>query len=111
MNLADQPDVPTPPVPQAMPPAWPEAGDGRERLVQAGWRVLDGLSLPRVFAGATTAAIAAEAGVTTGSFFHHFPNATAFADASRCTSWNDPSTNPRRWTGSRTRSSTSTWSS
>lgn len=81
MTAADGPDVPTPGAPQASPPPSPDAGDGRERLVQAGWRVVDTLSLPKVFAGATTVAIAEEAGVTTGSFFHHFANATAFADA------------------------------
>ena len=55
--------------------------DPRERLVAAGLRVLDELPLSKAFAGARTAAIAAEAGVTTGSFFHHFANAAEFADA------------------------------
>jgi AcrR family transcriptional regulator len=59
----------------------PPAPDRRERLVRSGWAVLDDLPLVKVVAGATTAAVAAEAGVTTGSFFHHFPNAAAFADA------------------------------
>lgn len=53
----------------------------RARLVAAGLRVLDDLPLPKALAGATTAAVAAQAGVTTGSFFHHFANAAEFADA------------------------------
>ncbi len=53
----------------------------RDRLVAAGLRVLDELPLAKALGGATTAAIAAEAGVTTGSFFHHFANAAEFADA------------------------------
>jgi len=55
--------------------------DPRERLVAAGLRVLDEVPLAKALGGATTAAIAAEAGVTTGSFFHHFANAAEFADA------------------------------
>lgn len=55
--------------------------DPRQRLVEAGIEVLDELPLHKVFAGATTAAIAQRAGVTTGSFFHHFPTAAHFADA------------------------------
>ncbi len=61
-------------------PADPTASPS-ERLVAAGLRVLDELPLPKVLAGATTAAVATEAGVTTGSFFHHFATAAAFADA------------------------------
>ena len=53
----------------------------RERLVAAGLQVYDELPLSKVLAGATTATVAAEAGVTTGSFFHHFANAAEFADA------------------------------
>ena len=34
-----------------------------------------------MYAGLTTKGVAAEAGVTTGSFFHHFPTAADFADA------------------------------
>lgn len=58
-----------------------EPTDTRERLVRAGARVVDELPLPKVFAGATTATVAGAAGVTTGSFFHHFPNAAEFVDA------------------------------
>jgi AcrR family transcriptional regulator len=53
----------------------------RERLVLAGRQLVDELSLPKLFAGATTAQVARRAGVTTGSFFHHFPNHAAFVDA------------------------------
>ncbi len=53
----------------------------RDRLVAAGLQVHDDLPLSKVLAGATTAAIAARAGVTTGSFFHHFANSAEFADA------------------------------
>lgn len=52
----------------------------REQLVDAGWSVLGRLDLHKVFGGASAAAVAAEAGVTTGSFFHHFPNAAVFGD-------------------------------
>jgi len=50
-------------------------------LVTAGWKVIDGLPLERALGGFTTASVAAAAGVTTGSFFHHFPSAASFADA------------------------------
>ena len=55
--------------------------DPRARLVRAGLEVIDELPLPKVLAGATTAAVAERAGVTTGSFFHHFRSAAEFADA------------------------------
>lgn len=64
MNTTDQPSTPT-----------------YDRLVSAGIRVNDELPLPKVFAGATSAKVAEAAEVTTGSFFHHFANAAAFADA------------------------------
>lgn len=53
----------------------------RDRLIDAGTQVLDELPLAKVIAGATTAKIAEAAGVTTGSYFHHFDTAAAFADA------------------------------
>ncbi|MFN7150865.1 MAG: TetR/AcrR family transcriptional regulator, partial [Microthrixaceae bacterium] len=53
----------------------------RTRLIDAGARVLDELPLAKVIAGATTARIAEAAGVTTGSYFHHFASAAEFADA------------------------------
>lgn len=53
----------------------------REKLIDAGWRSGDSASLERVFPGATVAQVSAQAGVTTGSFFHHFPNAESFANA------------------------------
>lgn len=53
----------------------------RQRLIDAGWRSGDSVDLERVFPGATAASVSAEAGVTTGSFFHHFPNAQSFANA------------------------------
>ncbi len=55
--------------------------DPRARLVDAGLDLIDQLPLPAVFAGATTAKVAAAAGVTTGSFFHHFANRADFVDA------------------------------
>jgi len=57
------------------------ASEGAARLVEAGWQVIDDLPLARSFAGATSAQVATAAGVTTGSFFHHFANASEFADA------------------------------
>ena len=59
----------------------PTAQDPRARLVQAGLELVDELPLPKVFAGATTAKVAAAAGVTTGSFFHHFASHAEFVDA------------------------------
>lgn len=53
----------------------------RQRLIEAGWRAGDRVELDRVFPGATAAQVSADAGVTTGSFFHHFPNAMSFANA------------------------------
>lgn len=53
----------------------------RQRLIDAGWRSGDSVELERVFPGATAAQVSAQAGVTTGSFFHHFPNAESFANA------------------------------
>lgn len=53
----------------------------QQRLIEAGWRAVDQAELGKAFCGATTAKVSAIAGVTTGSFFHHFPNAEAFARA------------------------------
>lgn len=53
----------------------------RARLVAAGTGLLDDLPLERLLAGVPTAAVARAAGVTTGSFFHHFPTAADFARA------------------------------
>jgi AcrR family transcriptional regulator len=53
----------------------------RDRLVRAARDLADELPLDRLYAGVTTAAVAERAGVTTGSFFHHFRNAEQFADA------------------------------
>jgi len=68
----------------ATPPA-PTDGDGRpdrrQELLDAAWEVVDDLPLSKVFAGATAAAVSDRAGVTTGSFFHHFANSTEFAEA------------------------------
>lgn len=55
--------------------------DPRERLIRAGLAVQDELPLSKIFAGVTTAKVAEVAGVTTGSFFHHFRNQSEFADA------------------------------
>lgn len=53
----------------------------RDALIRAALELNDDLPLERIFAGVTTASAAQRAGVTTGSFFHHFRNATDFADA------------------------------
>ena len=53
----------------------------RDRLVRAGQLELLDLPLHKALAGFTTARVAGRAGVTTGSFFHHFANAKEFADA------------------------------
>lgn len=55
--------------------------DTREALIRSGLELNDELPLERIFAGITTAAVAARAGVTTGSFFHHFRNASEYAAA------------------------------
>lgn len=55
--------------------------DTRRDLIRAGLALNDELPLERIFAGVTTAAVAARAGVTTGSFFHHFRSASDFAAA------------------------------
>lgn len=53
----------------------------RDELINSGWQLFHALPLSGVFAGLTSSKVAAQAEVTTGSFFHHFPNAAAFADA------------------------------
>jgi AcrR family transcriptional regulator len=53
----------------------------RERLVRAALLELADQPLHKSLGGLTTAQVAGRAGVTTGSFFHHFANATEFADA------------------------------
>jgi AcrR family transcriptional regulator len=53
----------------------------REDLIRAGLELADALPLDKLYAGVTTAATAERAGVTTGSFFHHFRTAEQFADA------------------------------
>jgi AcrR family transcriptional regulator len=58
-----------------------ERPDRRQELLDAAWDVIDALPLHKVFAGATAAAVSDAAGVTTGSFFHHFANSTEFAEA------------------------------
>lgn len=55
--------------------------EARARLVRAGLELVDELPLPKVYAGATTAKVASTAGVTTGSFFHHFASHAEFVDA------------------------------
>lgn len=56
-------------------------GDGtRGELIRAGWELTDELALERIF-GITTSGVAARAGVTTGSFFHHFRNMSDYAAA------------------------------
>ncbi len=51
----------------------------RDDLIRAGLELNDELHIDKLFAGVTTAAVAERAGVTTGSFFHHFRNATEYA--------------------------------
>jgi AcrR family transcriptional regulator len=53
----------------------------RDRLVRAALLELADQPLHKALGGLTTAQVARRAGVTTGSFFHHFANATEFADA------------------------------
>ncbi len=53
----------------------------RDDLVRAGVELLDQLPLDRILAGVTTAAVAEQAGVTTGSFFHHFRNSSEYTAA------------------------------
>lgn len=53
----------------------------RDELIEAGLALNDELPLQRLFAGASSAAVAERAGVTTGAYFHHFRDATAFSDA------------------------------
>lgn len=59
----------------------PKGTATRASLIRAGLELNDELPLDRLFAGVTTAAAAERAGVTTGSFFHHFRNASEFAAA------------------------------
>lgn len=54
--------------------------DTRSDLIREGWKLHLNRSLPNVIAGIKSAEVAAAAGVTTGSFYHHFPNSTVFAD-------------------------------
>lgn len=67
--------------PMTRQPQDDERPDRRQELLDAAWEVVDGLPLSKVFAGATAAAVSEAAGVTTGSFFHHFANSTEFAEA------------------------------
>jgi AcrR family transcriptional regulator len=53
--------------------------DTRRRLLEAGMEAMESVPLTKVV-GASTADIARRAGVTTGSFFHHFASAADFAD-------------------------------
>ena len=53
----------------------------RDRLVRAAFLELVDQPLHKALGGITTAQVARRAGVTTGSFFHHFANAAEFADA------------------------------
>lgn len=66
--------------------------DTRNELIRAGLELNDELPLERIFAGVTTAAVAARAGVTTGSFFHHFANASEFAAALVRSQFREPET-------------------
>ena len=49
--------------------------------MRAGWELVDELTLTELLAGAGAAAISAEAGVTTGAYYHHFPRPEDFAAA------------------------------
>ena len=63
----------------------------RDDLVRAGVELLDQLPWSGSLAGVTTAAVAEQAGVTTGSFFHHFRN------SSRYTGYGGALLRPERW--------------
>jgi AcrR family transcriptional regulator len=67
--------------PTARDGATPERPATRDQLVRVGLELADELSLARLYAGITAKAVSERAGVTTGSFFHHFPTLADFADA------------------------------
>lgn len=62
-------------------PLIPAGLSPRDRLVRAALLELVDQPLHKALGGITTAQVARRAGVTTGSFFHHFANAVEFADA------------------------------
>ena len=62
-------------------PRIPAGLSPRDRLVRAALLELVDQPLHKALGGLTTAQVASRAGVTTGSFFHHFANAVEFADA------------------------------
>lgn len=68
--------------------------DREAQLTAAGWRVIDALSLPNSLGGFTAAQVCREAGVSTGSLFHHFTSMEALAEAMLA----DLSEDPRAYT-------------
>ena len=60
---------------------WPMAADRRGQLVDAGVALVVQQRFQDLLAGVDTRSITGEAGVTTGSFFHHFRNRGHFAQA------------------------------
>jgi len=53
----------------------------RAALVDAGWRLVEGMTISQLFASLTATDVAREAGRTTGAFFHHFETFDEFAAA------------------------------
>jgi AcrR family transcriptional regulator len=54
------------------------ARDTRRALLDAGWRIFDGLAWGDLLRAIRVREVAAEAGVTTGAFIHHFSNTERF---------------------------------
>ena len=55
--------------------------ESRRELLEAGWRLVEQMSLPDLLSSISAARVADEAGKTTGAFFHHFETTTTFVHA------------------------------
>jgi AcrR family transcriptional regulator len=53
----------------------------RVALIDAAWRIVDGMSLGDLLVSLTPSRVAAESAKTSGSFHHHFPSHAAFVTA------------------------------